>query len=449
MFHQQRCLLLVLLDSPDDTDGNSLPHVTDSEASQRGVGLEVLNAHGLLGNHGDNTGISLLDELGVLLNDLTSTPVELGSDLVELAGNVGSVAIEDRGIAVTDLSRVVHDDHLSGEVDSTLGGIVLGVRGNVATTDLLDGDVPHVEANVVSRVGGRQLSVMHLDGLALRGDTRGGEVDHHARLQGTGLDTADRDGSNTRNLVDILQGDTQGLVGGPLGGDEGVEGTNQGRSLVPGHVAGGLEQIVSVERADGDEGDLLLVSNPLEVVGHVLLDLLVTLLAVLVGVHLVEGNDELLDTESVGEQSVLTSLSITSETALEASRRGVNNEDGGIGLRGTGNHVLDEISVARGINDGVVVLASAELPEGDINGDTTLALSLQLVQNPSVLEGALAHFGGFLLVLLDDTLVNSSESVDEMASSGGLSGIDVTNDDEGQMRLLLTLLVLLFVTNFL
>lgn len=60
-------------------------------------------------------------------------------------------------------------------------------------------------------------------------------------------------------------------------------------------------------------------------------------------------------------------------------------------LRGTSDHVLDEVSVSRGINDGHVVLASLELPQSNVNGDTTLTLGLQFVQHPSVLEGALAH----------------------------------------------------------
>jgi len=43
-----------------------------------------------------------------------------------------------------------------------------------------------------------------------------------------------------------------------------------------------------------------------------------------------------------------------------------------------------------------VVLGCFELPESDIDGDTTLTLGLQLVQHPCVLEGTLAEFGGFL-----------------------------------------------------
>ena len=51
-------------------------------------------------------------------------------------------------------------------------------------------------------------------------------------------------------------------------------------------------------------------------------------------------------------------------------------------------------------NDGDIVLGGLELPESDIDGDTTFTLSLELVQNPCVLEGTLAQLGGFLSQLL-------------------------------------------------
>lgn len=51
-------------------------------------------------------------------------------------------------------------------------------------------------------------------------------------------------------------------------------------------------------------------------------------------------------------------------------------------------------------NDGDIVLRGLELPESDIDGDTTLTLGLELVKNPCVLEGTLAEFGGFLKVML-------------------------------------------------
>jgi hypothetical protein len=51
-------------------------------------------------------------------------------------------------------------------------------------------------------------------------------------------------------------------------------------------------------------------------------------------------------------------------------------------------------------DDGDIVLGGLELPESDINGDTTLTLGLQFVQNPGILEGALAQLSGFLSWLL-------------------------------------------------
>jgi hypothetical protein len=49
-------------------------------------------------------------------------------------------------------------------------------------------------------------------------------------------------------------------------------------------------------------------------------------------------------------------------------------------------------------NDGDIVLGSLELPEGNVDGDTTLTLGLELVKNPRILERTLAEFGGFLLI---------------------------------------------------
>lgn len=59
-------------------------------------------------------------------------------------------------------------------------------------------------------------------------------------------------------------------------------------------------------------------------------------------------------------------------------------------------------------NDSDIVLGGLELPESDIDGDTTLTLGLQFVQNPGILERTLSELSGFLLELLDGTLVNTT-----------------------------------------
>ena len=127
-----------------------MTHVTDSEATKRREVREGLDAEGLGGNQSDHSSVTRLDELGVLFGGFAGTTIAFLLDLGELAGNVGRVAIENGGVTVRDLARVVQHDDLSEEVSSSLGWVVLGITSNETTTQLLDGDVLNVEANVVT-----------------------------------------------------------------------------------------------------------------------------------------------------------------------------------------------------------------------------------------------------------------------------------------------------------
>ena len=98
---------------------------------------------------------------------------------LELAGDVSGVAIQDWGVAVTDLTGVVEDDDLGLEGLGLLGGVVLGVGGDVSTTDVLDGNVLDVESDVVTRAGLWEGLVVHLDGLDLSGELGWGEGNNH------------------------------------------------------------------------------------------------------------------------------------------------------------------------------------------------------------------------------------------------------------------------------
>ena len=239
-----------------------------------------------------------------------------------------------------------------------------------------------------------------------------GEGDDHTGLDDTGLNTTDGNRANAANLVNILEGKAEGLVGRTGGGVDSIDGLEEGLAsglrlglllpaLVPGAVGGGVNHVVTVETGDGHEGNVLgVVADLLDEVGGLLDDLGETGLGPLGGVHLVDGNDELLNTKGVGEESVLTSLAILGDTSLELTSTGGNDENGAIGLGSTSDHVLDEITVTGSINNSDVVLGGLELPESDIDGDTTLTLGLEFVKDPCVLEGTLAEFGGFLLDLL-------------------------------------------------
>ena len=437
----------------DDTDGDGLSHITDSETSQRWELLEGLNAQRLGWDQVDDGGIARLDRFRVLFGRLARTTIDLLLDLGELAGNVSGVAIQHRGVSVGDLTGVVQDDDLSGEVSSTLGWVVLGVTGDVSTTQFLDRDVLDVETDVVSGHGLLQGFVVHFDGLDFSGQVDWGEHNNGTWLQDTGFNTTDWYRSDTTDFVDVLQGQTQSLVGGAGWGQDGIQGFDQALtiglaflalnvpSLEPWHLGGHLQHVVSVPSGNWDESNGgWVVTDLLDVGRDFLLDFLETGFAVwwLGGVHLVDTDDQLLDTEGEGEQGVLTGLSVLGDTGFELTSTGGDDQHGTIGLRRSGNHVLDEITMSRGIDDGHVVLAGFELPQGDIDGDTTFTFGLQFVQHPGVLEGTLTHFLGFLLELLDRTLVDTTAFVNQMAGSGRLTRIDVSNYDNVNMSLFLT-----------
>merc|ERR550534_2578142 len=413
---------------------------------------EGLDTHGLAGGQQDDGGVTRLDELGVGLGGLAGTTVNLLLDFSKLASNVSGVAIKDGAVAVGDLSGVVKDDDLGGEVSHTGGGLVLGVGGNVSSLDVLDGDILDVEANVVSGDSLGEGLVVHLHRLDLSGQHVRGEGDDHAGLDDTSLNTTHGDCSNTSDFVDILEGQPKGLVSGPSGGNDRVKGLEEGHaaglallplhvpSLIPGHVLGSLDHVVSVPSRDGDEGNSnRVISNLLDKVLDLFLDLLKPGLAVggLGGVHLVASNDELLDTEGVGEEGVLPGLAVLGDTGLELTSTGGDDKNSAVSLRCSGDHVLDEVTMSGGINDGDIVLGSLELPQGNVDSDSSLTLGLQLVKDPGVLEGSLARLGGLLLELLDGPLVNTAALVDQVTSGGRLARVDVADDDNVDVSLFL------------
>ena len=69
------------------------------------------------------------------------------------------------------------------------------------------------------------------------------------------------------------------------------------------------------------------------------------------GIHLVDGDDELPDTEGEGKEGVLASLAILGDTSLELTSTSGDDEDSAVSLRGTSDHVLDEVTMPGGIDN--------------------------------------------------------------------------------------------------
>ena len=57
----------------------------------------------------------------------------------------------------------------------------------------------------------------------------------------------------------------------------------------------------------------------------------------------------------------------------------------------SGDHVLDEVTMSRSVDDRDVVLRRLKLPQRNIDRDAALTLGFQLIQHPRILERTFAH----------------------------------------------------------
>merc|ERR1719180_520339 len=244
------------------------------------------------------------------------------------------MAIKHRRVAIGHLSWMVEHNDLGSEVSNTRGGLVLGIRGDVTSLDVLHGDILDVETHIVPGAGLGQGLVVHLDRLNLSGEGHRSEGDHHARLDHTSLNSANWDCPNSSNLVHILKGQPEGFVSGSAWGNDGVKGLKEGHStglallplniptLVPGHVGGCLDHVIAMPARDWHKGHGgRIVTNLLDEASHLLVDFLKPSLRVgrLSGVHLIHSNNQLLHTQGVGQQSMLPGLSILGNASLKLS----------------------------------------------------------------------------------------------------------------------------------
>jgi hypothetical protein len=223
--------LLSFLNALDDTNGNSLSHIPNSESSKGRIIGKGLNAHGFRRNHLDNSGITRLDEFRRIFDFLARSSIDLLEELSEFASNVSSMTIEDRGISSTNLTRVIQNNDLSIERVTSFRRIVLGISANVPSTNFLDRNVLDVESNVISRETFDESFVVHFDGFDFSSHVRRGKSNDHTSLDDTGFDSTDRYCSDTADLVNVLKGKTERLIGRTYRGLNTVDGFKEGETL--------------------------------------------------------------------------------------------------------------------------------------------------------------------------------------------------------------------------
>src|SRR5256712_401810 len=427
---KQKATGSALLDFDDLTRRDGLPHVPDREAPHLRERLERLDDEGFRRSDLDAGRVAGLEEVGLLGLRRARLRIEHRDDLLEGACDLGRVRVEDRRVPGRDDARMVQDDDLRGEGLRDRRRVVRRSR-DVAPAEVLLFDPAHVEADVVAWFRLRDLLVVHLDRLDLADLVRGHEVDLHPDFQEAGLDPADGHGAGARDRVDVLDREAEREVRRLRRHRQVVEGRHEGGALVPGHLRGRLRDVLALVRADRDERDPVhLEARDLQQAGQLGLQFGEALLRILRlrRVHLVDRHDDLLDPEDLREVDVLLRL------RLHALRR-PDDEDRGVRLGRAGDHVLDEVPVARGVYDREVVLVRVKTLVRDIDRQAALALLLALVHDERELERGLAHLLGELLEVLEFVRVDIPGVVEDPADGRRLPVVDVADEHEVEVWL--------------
>jgi hypothetical protein len=460
----KRFLLADLDDDGDDlSEHDNSVTLHDGDTSETLAILEGVDDKGLLGLEGDLSHFVGLEVDGVFHLLVSGFLSEFPLDLGHLEGGATSADESDRGVSDLELSRVVEDLDLGGEGSDTVdGGVRLEDHDVTNTGHVLLDETLDVETDVVTSLGGWDGLVVHLNGEDLSdargGGGVGGEEDNFVSwLDDTLFDTSSDDVSNSLDLVDSGDGDTHGSGGDARGDlDLVLEDVKEGidvnlnsvefldvHSGPPGHLLGFLDEVVSHPPGNGHDRDallnkVLLPSDLDEHLPHLVPDFLVTRLSVVgdVAIHLVYTDDELLDTEQVDEDGVLAGLSLNFSGLVVSTSNGGgevtvsrNHQKGYVCLRGTGQHVLDEVTMSRGIDDSVVLCWGEEFLCCAGDCDTTFTLFLLAVHVEGEGERGLSKTISLFTELYHFTLRDTTEFEDEASSGGRFASIDVTAND--------------------
>jgi hypothetical protein len=108
---------------------------------------------------------------------------------------------------------------------------------------------------------------------------------------------------------------------------------------------------------------------------------------------------------------------------------GVDHQQRGLGARSPGDHVLQELDMAGGVEDEIVTLATLEEDSCGIDGDALCLFVLQRIEQESVFErlGVELTLSPHLLQLSFGKGVGVGQ---ETADNGALSVIDVADDHD-------------------
>src|SRR5438093_2590414 len=416
------------IDTHSRRDG--LAHVADGEATELREVLGLLDDHGLRRPDLHDRGVAGLDVVGVLRLRRVRPLVDPPHALLERARDLGGVRMEDGRVPDGDDAGVIQDDDLRRERLRDRRWVVHRPR-DVPASEVLLVEAADVEAHVVPGDGLRNRLVVHLDRLHLADLVRGLEVHLHVRPQDARLDPTHWDDADPRDAVHILNREPEGLVQWLRRHRQGVERLDERRSLPPPELRARLRDVVALVRAERDERDVVrLEPDSFQEARDLRLDLVVAGFRIggLRRVHLVYRDDQLLHPEHPREEDVLLRL------RLDALRR-AHDEDRRVRLGCPRNHVLDEVAVARRVDDREVVLVRVKPLVRDVDRDPALPLLLDLVHDERELERLLPELLRELLEVLELVGVDAPRVVEDPAHRRRLPVVDMADEHQVEVWL--------------
>merc|ERR1711937_325422 len=429
--------------------------VQESNSGKSFAVLEVVNNEGLEGfEHNLGHLVGFQDRRSLLLLS-TSFFSHLPVDANQFAGSAAASNKSDWSISDLDFLGDIKSLDLAGEVlDGEKGGVFLVDHDVTGSWHVGGLQVLNIETNIVTGSSLGHTLVVHLHGKHLSfawhtGGVGGEEVDELLRQHLSLFDTSCKHVSDTLNLVQTGNWKAHRLAGfslwflnhlfeavhKSLDHDLLSAGGLDLGSLPPIHFGGFIDKVVTDPSRDWHHwhtcvNERLLPANLLEHQLHLVGDLVIAVLSVLgdVAIHFVNSNNQLFDSQKVDQTGVLAGLSLDlssfvvslldSGGEVTISR---HHQQSNIGLSSSGNHVLDEVTMSRCINDGVVVGFSEEFFGVASNGHTTVTLLLLGVHVEGKGKGSFSSFFGFLRELGHGSLINSSQLEDQVSGGGTLS----------------------------
>mmetsp|Transcript_47661 Transcript_47661/g.107267 ORF Transcript_47661/g.107267 Transcript_47661/m.107267 type:complete len:420 (-) Transcript_47661:197-1456(-) len=412
--------LLVLGELSDLADGNCPTLVPQREAAQLGHSGE-----GVDGRWSGQRDAACNDrvfphEAWVLLLLLAVSDTHALIQLQDLALLNGYVHVDDRSVA-----RGQHRP-LLGKLDQLQLSLELGddfhrVDGSAeheASAKLVLTHSVHLHGHVFATGGILHLLVVDVDVHDRALVASGHDHALHAGLDSTLLDLSDGH-HGTHVPVAVKHGDPEGLGGVPLRHLQRVQEVQQGLAFEPGRGGPPLLYVVASEAADRQEYNLVILeARRLQEGAKLFLDVVISLLLPLNArvVHLVDGNDELVDAKRLGQEGVLAGLAAALKAGLELALPSRDDEHADVGLGRAADHVGHVGLVPRSVQDSPPAVIGLKVSAADLNR-LSLGLLLLVCVHDVRKEPALTILVlGLLLVFLYRPLIDAAAEIQDVAT---------------------------------